>query len=146
MKALTLLQPWAQLMADGRKQYETRSWYPWQMKRGDLLAITSSARMGAADKDFAEAVDYSLRDLPLGKVVAVVRFLEAHKTDHTTVSDEERCYGDYTPGRFTWRTDEVFKLPEPIPVKGALGVWTLPDEITRHIASLMVQDAARSRL
>jgi hypothetical protein len=142
VKALTLLQPWAQLMADGRKQYETRSWYPWHLKPGDLLAITASARMGAADKDCADAAGYELRDLPLGKVVAVVRFLEAHKTEHTTVSEEERCYGDYTPGRFAWRCDEVFKLPEPIPVRGALGVWALPDEIKRSIASLMVQQAA----
>lgn len=31
--------------------------------------------------------------------------------------------GDYEPGRFAWIFEDVIDLPEPIPAKGALGLW-----------------------
>lgn len=145
MKALTLTQPWAQLMADGRKHYETRSWYPWRLKPGELLAITASARMQLVDKSFAQSYGYDPRALQLGCVVAVVSFVDAHKTEHSTVSDEEREYGDYTPGRFAWHCEHVLKLAEPVPCRGMLGIWQLPDVVVRSVASQMVQAAVTQR-
>lgn len=129
LKALTLLQPWAQLMADGRKSYETRSWYPWSLKRGELLAITAAARFDYELGVVSAGFGYAPSELSLGHVVAVVRFLEAHKTEHTTVSPEEREYGDYRPGRFAWRTGGVVKLATPVPCRGYQGVWVLPDDV-----------------
>jgi len=28
-----------------------------------------------------------------------------------------------------WRLENVRRLPEPIPAKGALGIWALPDDV-----------------
>jgi hypothetical protein len=39
------------------------------------------------------------------------------------LTDQERAFGDYTPGRFAWLLANVKALPEPIPAKGALGLW-----------------------
>lgn len=39
MKALTLHQPWASLIARGVKTYETRSWQPPESMRGQVFAI-----------------------------------------------------------------------------------------------------------
>lgn len=36
---------------------------------------------------------------------------------------DELSFGDFTPGRYGWYLVEVERLPEPIPAKGALGVW-----------------------
>lgn len=36
---------------------------------------------------------------------------------------DESSFGDYTPGRFAWILADVQKLPDPIPAKGALGLW-----------------------
>jgi len=41
-----------------------------------------------------------------------------------TVSDQERAFGDYSPGRFVWLLADVKPLATPIPVRGALGLWT----------------------
>lgn len=48
MKALSLWQPWASLMALGVKQNETRSWPT--SHRGDLL-ICAAKRMPTPDED-----------------------------------------------------------------------------------------------
>lgn len=39
------------------------------------------------------------------------------------LTDQERAFGDYTPGRFAWLLADIRPLPEPIPAKGALGLW-----------------------
>ena len=39
------------------------------------------------------------------------------------LTDQERAFGDYSPGRFAWLLSDIRALPEPIPVKGALGLW-----------------------
>jgi len=39
------------------------------------------------------------------------------------VGHEEFCFGDYTPGRFAWITEDVKRLEKPIPEKGRLGLW-----------------------
>lgn len=76
MKALTLKDPWAQLVAEGVKTFETRS---WGTKYRGPLALHSSKAFAAADKDKA---DESLFDVvaehlppyskwPRGAVIAV---------------------------------------------------------------------------
>ena len=36
---------------------------------------------------------------------------------------ETWCFGDFAPGRFAWLLADIQALPEPIPAKGALGLW-----------------------
>lgn len=38
-------------------------------------------------------------------------------------NDPEHRFGDYTPGRYAWFLSNIRALPEPIPCKGALGLW-----------------------
>ena len=44
MYAISLWQPWAQLVADGVKHYETRSWKPPRHLLGKRIAIHSAKR------------------------------------------------------------------------------------------------------
>jgi hypothetical protein len=39
------------------------------------------------------------------------------------VPKQENAFGDYSPGRYAWLLANVRALPEPIPAKGALGLW-----------------------
>lgn len=39
------------------------------------------------------------------------------------LTDQERAFGDYAPGRFAWLLANVKPLVKPIPAKGALGLW-----------------------
>lgn len=45
--------------------------------------------------------------------------------DHSPSADisDQLPYGDWTPGRWAWPLLDVWPLTEPIPAKGAQGVW-----------------------
>lgn len=133
MRALTLSQPWATAIALGVKHVETRSWRTTY--RGPLL-IHAAQNFPKDARDFArEAVTagHLPATLPFSAIVARCSLLEILPTED--VIDElarihadglERLYGDYTPGRWAWLLTHVEPLPEPIPARGALGLWT-PD-------------------
>lgn len=200
MKALTLHQPWASLIALGVKTVETRSWST--AYRGPL-AIHAAKRKpdvemmedGPAGELYDEsnhddavvaqwwATDrrdydparvpapedrwslwtpkHDVTDLPLGRVVATCELVDvvpilldtqpwegaavtatSNRPPHylstapypslvrwpggeergIDVSDQ-RPYGDFRPGRFAWALDNVQRLEEPVPAKGAQGLW-----------------------
>jgi hypothetical protein len=162
VKTLSLLQPWASLVAIGAKKIETRSWAATKY-RGPL-AIHASARFWREDKELCRqepfrtplfdaglfVSEHCLRireyyQFPLGAVIAVCR-LEAIYVigeDHLIPvpnngrladlpSDQELSFGDYTPGRYAWILSDVRPV-EPIPCKGRLGLWNLPEGIEEMI-------------
>ncbi len=149
MKTITLTQPWSQLVSLGAKKIETRSWSsPY---RGELAIHAAKAFPGWArdcvyEPPFREAlapyfasVATSLRRLedylPLGCVLATCRLANVLPTEVLDnennvfsvslepLSEQERVFGDYSPGRFAWILEDVKLFPEPIPAKGALGLW-----------------------
>lgn len=82
MKALTLHQPWASLVALGVKTIETR---PWSTKhRGPLAVHAGASRLGIASEhalalQAAEAVDpdgFAAEVLPFGAIVATCRLVD----------------------------------------------------------------------
>lgn len=125
MKALTLTQPWATLMALGAKRIETRS---WSTRYRGPVAIHAAKWFPRYAREFAE-VERTLGRLPgrlpLGAVVATARLVDVRPTQEVAPSTSalERLYGDYTPGRFGWILADVVPLPEPIPARGSLGLW-----------------------
>ena len=58
MKAISLWQPWASLMADGRKKIEARHWHPPAYLLGQELAIHATMKV---DKDACEDFGYDRR-------------------------------------------------------------------------------------
>lgn len=147
MKALTLTQPWATLVAIGAKRIETRSWKtPY---RGEL-AIHAAKGLGKLSKwRFISMLDEEpfksvlkahfgeyrapyfphpmLNNLPGGAIVATCTILDCFAITTSfadnAISSQERAFGDYTPGRYAWLLANVQKLETPIPAKGALGLW-----------------------
>lgn len=147
MKALTLTQPWASLVAVGAKRIETRSWATHY--RGPL-AIHAAKGWTARDREFAASPLVSAamcgdpegvglgRTFPLGYVVATVELLDcvpiAALRSHLRARDfepapcEER-FGDYRPDRWAWLLGDVRQLVQPKPVRGRQRLWNLPDEM-----------------
>jgi len=88
MKALSLWQPWATLMAAGYKRIETRSWAPRGLRAGDLVAIHAAKRWTDDEHDLCLYDPFFRRYLmlaqrrglwgfeqpPLGCVVGIARF------------------------------------------------------------------------
>lgn len=108
--------------------------------------------LNAACKAHYDALDKSVGVLramaehafmPMGAIVAVCDLWDIvptkymhpgwHATyyggDRWQLTDQEHAFGDYTPGRFAWLLGNIRALPEPVPCKGALGLWQ-PDTLT----------------
>jgi hypothetical protein len=196
VKALTLWQPWASLVALGVKSIETRSWStsyrgPLAIHASKRPADQSNLRLwmplhsamkrtlpcgtcGHADgfhachMTFTRCIcncdGWTEPPLPLGAVVAtstlvdVVPTLAAEDTidqawmphvaptkqgdlwlwegpgevenlstgrlpwRHRDIEDQ-RPYGDFSPGRHAWLLADIEPLAEPIPAKGRQGLW-----------------------
>lgn len=154
MKCLSLWQPWATLMAIGAKQIETRSWET--LYRGPLLIHAAKKwnadlselcyenphiyKALASDGELKRRLPMSDAEvetgklpkiLPLGCIVAIVDLIDCRRVGSWVpdVSDQEIAFGDYTPGRFAWITKNLRRLPEPIPYRGAQGLFDIPDEV-----------------
>ena len=125
MKALTLTQPWASLVALGLKQVETRS---WATRYRGPLAIHAAKGFPSSARQFAE-VERALRRipgrLPFGAVLCTVDLVDCQPTQDIapTLTGLERLYGDYTWGRWAWVFKSLSVLEAPVGAKGALGLW-----------------------
>lgn len=167
IKAISLWQPWASLMAAGYKRVETRSWVPRGLKHGQLVAIHAAKRWTDEVRELCEydsdfngmlrlAEKRGLWDFdkpPLGCIVAIARFDQAIPTYQFfkargdtpiyRLSEDEANFGNYGPNRFGWIFSEVRPL-EPIPLRGMQGLfdWTPPAELhylePRNVAKAMV--------
>ena len=141
MKALSLLQPYGSLMfvPDG-KRFETQS---WRTNHRGLLAIHASKKLDKWHGGFARKHHATLwpndeeRVIPTGAIIGLVKIVEVYTTDDALnagmISDTEKLFGDYGPGRFAWRTSDSIKLPFPIPCDGMLSLWEVPVEVVRQI-------------
>lgn len=147
IRALSLHQPWATLVAVGAKRIETRS---WQTAHRGLLAIHATRdlpREGAAlchASPFREALLAAglagPDDLPRGCVVAIARLVDCTPIV-APPPEPEATFGDYTLGRVAWRLDDVWQLPRPIAARGAQGVWSveIPNAIVRARADALAR-------
>lgn len=141
--ALSLTQPWASLMAIGAKKIETRS---WSTSYRGLVAIHASKGfpkdakdLVLHDPDFIRALGhgyiYTLDKLPLGAIIAVGKLVDCKPTEvaRLTIGGWERIFGDYSEGRYAWIFEDVRRLPEPIPAKGSLGLWTPQEDVLQRL-------------
>lgn len=146
MKALSLTQPWASLVAIGAKRFETRS---WKTTHRGLLTIHAAkgfpreCRALLAEPEFYRAFhvhDETPDPLPLGAVVAVVRVIECYATTDDFVTDlrrEDPCeirFGDYSPGRYAWKLELVHRLERPIPARGFQRIFNLEPDVAAAVA------------
>ena len=151
MKALTLHQPWASLIACGAKRIETRSWPPPRALIGKRIAIHAGRTM-ARPASFSHAETKALNSifdslhmdteqgalfvdfvpgsgvlrLPRGAVLATAVLVAAQPTtaeNRPPPDSDEALFGDFSPGRYGWELGDVRPLAEPYAVRGLQGLW-----------------------
>ena len=141
MKAISLSQPWASLVASGAKKFETRSWRSHY--RGPLLIhagkrISPEARALVSTEPFKTALKRTpYWSLQRGVVIAIVNMtgcfeirddLSSCGLNEVLMSGTwELPFGDYSAGRFAWQFSDVMAFPEPFFAKGCLGLFDVPD-------------------
>jgi hypothetical protein len=72
MKAITIWQPWASLIACGTKKYETRSW-PTKY-RGPIAIHAAAKEPRTLPQEVREALD-QLDEVPLGAIIATAELV-----------------------------------------------------------------------
>jgi len=157
-RVLTLTQPWATLIAIGSKRIETRSWRTdhrgpllihaaaglgpvggihglVDVCRQDYFfdALMSAGIVAVADtlpRGAIVAVCYLDKVLPIEVPVLGRSWTNLERcVNPVDLTDQERAFGDYSAGRYAWLLADIRALPEPIPAKGALGLWTWEGEL-----------------
>jgi hypothetical protein len=101
MKALSVKQPWANLLASGQKTIETRLW-PTDY-RGPILIVSSKTP----------------NIHPAGFAVAIAELVDCRPM---TPSDEAAACCAHYPGAFSWVLRNIQKI-DIFPVRGKLGIY-----------------------
>jgi hypothetical protein len=138
MKALSLTQPWATLVAIGAKRIETRS---WATRYRGPLAIHASKGWSKEDSALIDIEPFRAAlypnwigrpsHMPRGFIIATARLVHVEPTWFGGYSSTrmpapesaEFAFGDYSRGRFMWLLEDIVALADPIPARGALGLW-----------------------
>jgi hypothetical protein len=136
VKVLSYLQPWAQLVVLGSKRIETRSWCcaPQRIAVHASLGVSDLHRLFTAPYfyDALEAAGFQHSGaLPRGAIVGTVDVVACKPVEELLpqdLTDQERAFGNYDPGRMGWYLKNPVSFP-PIPFKGAQGLRELPPEI-----------------
>jgi len=103
LKAISLHQPWPNMIADGVKTIETRCW-PTK-HRGDLLICATRKRVFDHASQFCK---------PLGCAVALVNLVDCRPmTNADAAAAGCACYA----GAYAWVLDDIRRIV-PFPVRG----------------------------
>lgn len=134
MRAISLQQPYASAILDGSKRIENRR-MRLGMKPGQWLWLHASAGFYFHRRDWPEARDELLRlwpeapremdDYPRGVILGATLCGETYEHHGPP---QEWAFGPYCT-----RIEAVVKLPEPVPCKGALGLWTPPPDVQTRL-------------
>ena len=144
MKALTLWQPFASLIACGIKHIETRSWAPPADMQWRRIAIHAAKRKVDWEALTRQGVTVtgnpSEVDLPRGAVVCTAVL---YQVSQVVANDGDRAYlgggpvdahvkvdayGDYSVGRWLWFFSDVQPVEPPIPARGRQKLWEWNDD------------------
>lgn len=133
MKALSLTQPWATLVAIGAKRFETRSWgtnYRGPLAIHAAKGFPKDCALLCVEEPFHSALRRAgitgADALSRGFILATCELTECLRTEMVIPlirgTDEEK-FGDYGDRRYAFKLENLQLLTIPIPAKGALGLW-----------------------
>ncbi len=147
MKAISLWQPWASLVAAGVKRHETRHWNTDY--RGPIaICAAKTVDLAGAPYDLCRDVlgVHWAKTVPTGAVVAIATLTRCCQTSHMTeaLTRADSAAGNFTPGRYAWRLDDVRPLMKPLPVVGRQGLfnWTPPVDLEGILHTPLDHEAA----
>lgn len=132
MKAITLKEPFASLVACGAKLIETRDWSTDY--RGPLAIVAGKSEyVGTAvdlHRRFPLAIPASVLTPVRGAVVCVAQLVDCVPTEELRerITPLERSCGFYEDGRFGLVLEDVRALGRPLPMRGWMRLWTLSRE------------------
>ena len=135
MKALSVRQPWAELILQGRKTIELRT---WQTGYRGPLAIHASQTV-SEESCAAHGLDPAA--LPRGAVIGTVVVADVIALDAQSweaLRGAHLSLQDFPGPIFGWRLENPQRLPRPIPMTGRMSLFNVPDEVALGEAPAVV--------
>lgn len=132
MKCLTVCQPYADLLLTPEKPIENRpSWYSY---RGSLLIHAGKSKAWLRPGDRASSFVY-------GAIIGVVTVI-----DSVALCELERKYPDlkdhpHASGPYCLIVKDPARFVKPVPYRGMLGLFNVPDAIVPEAANYMKEHA-----
>ncbi|MGC8781224.1 MAG: ASCH domain-containing protein [Anaerolineae bacterium] len=124
MKTLSIRQPWADLIIQGRKTLELRT---WTVKYRGPLAIHASQTV-EREACLAHGLDPDL--VTAGAVIGVVDLVEIVELDAASYAARTAEHLDDAPWNggplYGWRLENPRPLSEPLPMRGRMGLFEVP--------------------
>jgi hypothetical protein len=164
MRALTVRPPWSWAIACGGKTVENRG---WPARYRGLIAIHGGARSrwdpdGQESPLIREAWAARARSRPeahnsicvlkkttdwmaFGAVVAVAELTACHRPMECWTLTEDMCSDWAAEGQFHWVLANIRPLAEPVPCKGALGLWRLPEDVEKLVREQLVNTGSEEK-
>jgi hypothetical protein len=126
MRAISVKQPWASLLLSRVKRTENRGRAnPWTSAVGERLALHASL---TADTEVP--FDLLQPHYPCADVRGALLGTFTLAGVHHPGSGKCRCDPDFAqPDQWHLVCIDMQPLAEPIPAKGALGLWSIPQEL-----------------
>lgn len=118
MKALSVRQPWADMITTGEKSLEFRGWLTHH--RGKLLLCSSKF-----DDGYTVEIDGVARPLPLGRMLAVVEIIDCRPV---TTADLNHAGAPSMVEGYAWELSDVVDVLIPAPVSGRVNFFDVPDD------------------
>ena len=130
MRALTICQPYAELILLGEKRVENRRWET--AYRGPLLIHAGKSR------DWLDTYQPLPRKMEFGAIVGRCRVVDCVPwpwpgelnrmlARHVWMLKHPHCEGPYC-----WVLDEVERFVDPVPYRGAQGIFDIPLKVFPH--------------
>ena len=124
MKVLSIKEPFATLIKDKVKIYETRSWKT--NYRGELFIHASLSLSKSENVEIEKK--YLKSEINPGFILCKCELLDCIPMTKEFINyiineTNEADYGRYEEGRYAWKLNVIEVLSDPINVKGKLGIW-----------------------
>ena len=119
MRALSVKQPWAELIARGTKKVEFRTWKV--DFRGELLIVASKGRQNETCEE--NGIDPDA--VPYGKAVCVVDLVDVVESGEA-------------PGEYDWKLENPRRV-EPVEIRGYAAIYNVAEEHIRLAADRSIE-------
>jgi ASCH domain len=130
MKALSMRQPWAELILQGRKTIETRS---WRTAHRGLFAIHAAWHVETAIAKLMGIPPESLVSGALVGTAEIVEMIEFDEESWLALRSEHLVPDESANGRVGWRLIHARRLAAPIPYRGLPGLFPLEAEVIEQM-------------
>jgi hypothetical protein len=141
MRALSLTRPWAWAILHGGKRVENRSWKPPSWVIGKIIALHAAKSYDPTAiygihhamgfEPLAKACPVGEENHPHSAIVGLARvtgFVDESNYQELPITQQAWFFGCYG-----WLLEDVQALASPVPCKGALSLWKLPEEVERQV-------------